>query len=137
MNRILNLLSFVSLAAKKGIDLAKDTKVRITWHTGEPGASIPATRAKIESAFGALDREDQLVLARVREASARWLADVDRVTPAMNNPGVREKNSDKSDNLEIMRHFVDDSKRIRSPLAQIGNVLFGQSPGQTWSNRLD
>ena len=40
-------------AAKKGIDLAKDTKVRITWHTGEPGASIPATRAKIESAFGA------------------------------------------------------------------------------------
>ena len=40
-------------AAKKGIDLAKDTKVRITWHTGEPGASIPATRAKIEAAFGA------------------------------------------------------------------------------------
>src|SRR5206468_1423569 len=37
----------------KGIDLAKDTKVRITWHTGEPGASIPATRAKIEAAFGA------------------------------------------------------------------------------------
>src|SRR5213075_1205294 len=29
-------------AAKKGIDLAKDTKVRITWHTGEPGASIAA-----------------------------------------------------------------------------------------------
>jgi phenylacetate-CoA ligase len=40
-------------AAKKGIDLAKDTKVRITWHTGEPGAAIPATRAKIETAFGA------------------------------------------------------------------------------------
>jgi len=40
-------------AAKKGIDLAKQTKIRITWHTGEPGASIPATRAKIESAFGA------------------------------------------------------------------------------------
>src|SRR2546427_2905518 len=40
-------------AAKKGIDLAKDTKVRITWHTGEPGASIPATKAKIEAAFGA------------------------------------------------------------------------------------
>ncbi|PYN08730.1 MAG: phenylacetate--CoA ligase [Candidatus Rokuibacteriota bacterium] len=39
-------------AAKKGIDLAKDTKVRITWHTGEPGASIPATKAKIEAAFG-------------------------------------------------------------------------------------
>src|SRR5437763_4227186 len=40
-------------AAKKGIDLAKDTKVRITWHTGEPGASIPATKTKIETAFGA------------------------------------------------------------------------------------
>src|SRR5690242_10751942 len=40
-------------AAKKGIDLAKDTKVRITWHTGEPGASIPATKARIEQAFGA------------------------------------------------------------------------------------
>lgn len=40
-------------AAGKGVDLAKDTKVRITWHTGEPGASIPATRARIEAAFGA------------------------------------------------------------------------------------
>ena len=40
-------------AAKKGIDLAKDTRVRVTWHTGEPGASIPATKAKIEAAFGA------------------------------------------------------------------------------------
>jgi len=40
-------------AARKGIDLARDTKVRITWHTGEPGASIPATKARIEEAFGA------------------------------------------------------------------------------------
>ncbi|MGH7325216.1 MAG: phenylacetate--CoA ligase family protein [Candidatus Rokuibacteriota bacterium] len=40
-------------AQKKGIDLAKETKVRITWHTGEPGASIPATKARIEAAFGA------------------------------------------------------------------------------------
>ncbi len=40
-------------AARKGIDLAKETKIRITWHTGEPGASIPATKAKIEAAFGA------------------------------------------------------------------------------------
>jgi phenylacetate-CoA ligase len=40
-------------AARKGIDLARDTRLRITWHTGEPGASIPATRAKIEAAFGA------------------------------------------------------------------------------------
>lgn len=40
-------------AAKKGIDLANETKIRITWHTGEPGASIPATKARIEAAFGA------------------------------------------------------------------------------------
>jgi phenylacetate-CoA ligase len=40
-------------AARKGIDLAKETKIRITWHTGEPGASIPATKARIEAAFGA------------------------------------------------------------------------------------
>jgi phenylacetate-CoA ligase len=40
-------------AARKGIDLAKDSKLRITWHTGEPGASIPATRARIEAAYGA------------------------------------------------------------------------------------
>jgi phenylacetate-CoA ligase len=40
-------------AAKKGVDLARQTQIRLTWHTGEPGASIPATRAKIEAAFGA------------------------------------------------------------------------------------
>jgi phenylacetate-CoA ligase len=40
-------------ATKKGLDLAKETRIRITWHTGEPGASIPATKAKIEAAFGA------------------------------------------------------------------------------------
>jgi len=40
-------------AARKGIDLARDTRIRITWHTGEPGASIPATRERIEAAFGA------------------------------------------------------------------------------------
>jgi phenylacetate-CoA ligase len=46
-------LFLAEAAAKKGIDLAKQTRIRITWHTGEPGASIPATRAKIEAAFGA------------------------------------------------------------------------------------
>src|SRR5881409_2510850 len=46
-------LLLAEAAAKKGIDLAKQTKIRITWHTGEPGASIPATKAKIEAAFGA------------------------------------------------------------------------------------
>jgi phenylacetate-CoA ligase len=40
-------------ASKKGIDLATEARVRITWHTGEPGASIPATKARIEQAFGA------------------------------------------------------------------------------------
>jgi phenylacetate-CoA ligase len=39
-------------AARKGIDLSRQAKLRITWHTGEPGASIPATKAKIEAAFG-------------------------------------------------------------------------------------
>src|SRR2546428_6525140 len=39
-------------AQKKGIDLAKETKIRITWHTGEPGAAIPATKARIEAAYG-------------------------------------------------------------------------------------
>src|SRR5438105_11690020 len=46
-------LFLAETAAKKGIDLAKQTKIRITWHTGEPGASTPATKAKIEAAFGA------------------------------------------------------------------------------------
>jgi len=46
-------LFLAEAAAKKGIDLAEQTKIRITWHTGEPGASIPATKAKIETAFGA------------------------------------------------------------------------------------
>jgi phenylacetate-CoA ligase len=45
-------LFLAEAAAKKGIDLAKESKLKITWHTGEPGASIPATKAKIESAFG-------------------------------------------------------------------------------------
>ena len=45
-------LFLAEAAARKGIDLARETRLRITWHTGEPGASIPATRAKIEAAFG-------------------------------------------------------------------------------------
>src|SRR5918996_737535 len=44
-------LFLAETAAKKGIDLGKQTKLRITWHTGEPGAAIPATKAKIEAAF--------------------------------------------------------------------------------------
>jgi phenylacetate-CoA ligase len=46
-------LFLAEAAAKKGIDLAKDSRLKITWHTGEPGASIPATKARIETAFGA------------------------------------------------------------------------------------
>ncbi len=46
-------LFLAEAAARKGIDLARQTRVRITWHTGEPGASIPATKARIEAAFGA------------------------------------------------------------------------------------
>ena len=46
-------LFLAEAAARKGIDLAKQSQLRITWHTGEPGASIPATKQKIETAFGA------------------------------------------------------------------------------------
>ena len=46
-------LFLAEAAARKGIDLAKETQLRITWHTGEPGAAIPATKARIEAAFGA------------------------------------------------------------------------------------
>jgi phenylacetate-CoA ligase len=46
-------LFLAEAAARQGVDLAKQAQLRITWHTGEPGASIPATRAKIEAAFGA------------------------------------------------------------------------------------
>src|SRR5919108_4208727 len=46
-------LFLAEAAARKGIDLPKQTKIRLTWHTGEPGAAIPATKARIEAAFGA------------------------------------------------------------------------------------
>ena len=35
-------------ARKRGIDLASETRIRITWHTGEPGAGIASTKRKIE-----------------------------------------------------------------------------------------
>jgi phenylacetate-CoA ligase len=46
-------LFLAEAAARRGIDLAKEATIRISWHTGEPGASIPATKARIEAAFGA------------------------------------------------------------------------------------
>ena len=45
-------LRLAEVAAASRVDLAA-SEVRITIHAGEPGASIPATRALIEAAFGA------------------------------------------------------------------------------------
>lgn len=42
-----------SEASKAGIDLASGSAIRITLHAGEPGASIPNTRKRIEEAWGA------------------------------------------------------------------------------------
>ncbi|HKI99259.1 MAG TPA: AMP-binding protein [bacterium] len=39
-------------AEAEGIDLARDLKVRVTVHAGEPGAGIPATRERIETLWG-------------------------------------------------------------------------------------
>jgi phenylacetate-CoA ligase len=45
-------LRMAELARQEHIPLA-ESSVRVTIHAGEPGASIPETRARIESAFGA------------------------------------------------------------------------------------
>ena len=45
-------LRLAEVAQEHGIDLSKSS-VRITIHAGEPGASIPATRQRIEQAWGA------------------------------------------------------------------------------------
>ena len=45
-------LRLAEVAAGMGVDLA-GSAVRVTIHAGEPGASIPATRAAIESGHGA------------------------------------------------------------------------------------
>jgi phenylacetate-CoA ligase len=41
------------VAAELGIDLARDTRVELTLHAGEPGPSIPATKALLERTWGA------------------------------------------------------------------------------------
>lgn len=46
-------LRLAEVAQEHGIDLPASS-VRITLHAGEPGASIPATRERIERAWGAL-----------------------------------------------------------------------------------
>ncbi len=45
-------LHMAETARRLGKDLSR-SKIRITWHTGEAGAAIPSTRARIEDAFGA------------------------------------------------------------------------------------
>lgn len=45
-------LHMAEVAAEMGIDIAS-SDVRLTLHAGEPGANIPATRARIENAWGA------------------------------------------------------------------------------------
>jgi phenylacetate-CoA ligase len=46
-------LHMAAEAKKAGIDLARDSAVRITIHAGEPGASIPSTKKLIEDSWGA------------------------------------------------------------------------------------
>jgi phenylacetate-CoA ligase len=46
-------LRLAEVARENGLEL-RDGSVRITIHAGEPGASIPATRARIEQEWGAL-----------------------------------------------------------------------------------
>jgi phenylacetate-CoA ligase len=46
-------LHMAAEARKAGIDLAKESAVRITLHAGEPGANIPGTRKLIEDSWGA------------------------------------------------------------------------------------
>ena len=45
-------LHLAELASQEGVDLASSA-VRVTIHAGEPGASIPNTRQRIESSWGA------------------------------------------------------------------------------------
>jgi phenylacetate-CoA ligase len=45
-------LHLAETARRLGRDLSR-LKIRITWHTGEPGAAIPSTRDQIREAFGA------------------------------------------------------------------------------------
>ncbi|HYM67571.1 MAG TPA: phenylacetate--CoA ligase family protein [Patescibacteria group bacterium] len=46
-------LRLAEVARELGLDLAS-AGIRVTIHAGEPGASVPATRAAIESAFSAI-----------------------------------------------------------------------------------
>jgi phenylacetate-CoA ligase len=46
-------LHMAAEARKTGIDLARQSAIRITIHAGEPGASIPSTKKMIEEEWGA------------------------------------------------------------------------------------
>jgi phenylacetate-CoA ligase len=45
-------IHMADLAVEKGIDLARQAGIRISWHTGEPGAVISGVKTKIEEAYG-------------------------------------------------------------------------------------
>lgn len=46
-------LRLAEVAKQEGVNLRQDSKVRVTIHAGEPGASLPATKQRIEDAWGA------------------------------------------------------------------------------------
>lgn len=46
-------LRLAQVAAENGIDLARDSKVEVLIHAGEPGANIPSTKQAIQGAWGA------------------------------------------------------------------------------------
>lgn len=46
-------LRLAEVAAQEGINLSEESSVRMTIHAGEPGASLPATKQRIENAWGA------------------------------------------------------------------------------------
>ncbi len=46
-------LRLVEVAEQDGINLSEASSVRVTIHAGEPGASLPATKQRIEAGWGA------------------------------------------------------------------------------------
>ena len=46
-------LRLVEVAEQDGINLSEASSVRVTIHAGEPGASLPATKQRIETGWGA------------------------------------------------------------------------------------
>ena len=46
-------LRLAEVAEQEGVNLSKNSKVRVTIHAGEPGASLPATKQRIEDRWGA------------------------------------------------------------------------------------